>query len=149
MKKMAEESKLDANVIIKNIKTGIFEVVTNNEPGSSKSKVWEKFLKIKYTDKNKYIDFVQCGTCKIILTYNSKSGNSHLNRHQNKCTENLPKLDSFINISGPEWKDSAKVSIYLYLFLIFEVLVFVIDFNIKNFTAIRFYKPIYFIITHY
>lgn len=106
--------KLNTTEILKGIKNNIFTVTNNEQQGTSKNILWDTFLKIKYVDKNQFIDFVQCSLCKSILSYSSKSGTSHLHRHTKNCNEalnhNQPKIDCCLR--KRELEKSGEVSIF-------------------------------------
>lgn len=98
---VTEELNLKDNLgcIKKQIKNGTFLCDSKNNPTSS-STVWNNFNVIKDVVKKINLNFVECVHCKKILSYNSKSGTSHLLRHncQKILTENenpSPKITNF------------------------------------------------------
>lgn len=79
--------KDNLNFIKKQIESGEFVCSAENCPTSSNSTVWKKFNIIKDVRKKINLNFVQCVSCKKILSYSSKSGTSHLLRHN--CQKNI------------------------------------------------------------
>lgn len=66
--------------ILKRIAENELEVVHCN----GNSAAWKIFNKIRYVkEKTKYVDYVQCKTCKVLRTYSPENGTSTLKKH--KC----------------------------------------------------------------
>ena len=67
------------------------------ESGGKDAKCWRIFNQLYIEEK--LLNFVQCTSCSSLLFYNSKSGNSSLNRHMNSCTSKS-KITQFFKLKN-------------------------------------------------
>ncbi|KAK7862527.1 hypothetical protein R5R35_008998 [Gryllus longicercus] len=71
-------SRICEKDVAEKIQTGEYIVVRKER---SRSKVWERFASIYDADRKRYMGYVQCTICGILLTMKLGSGTTHLSRH--------------------------------------------------------------------
>lgn len=85
----------------KMIKNKQIKAVLSTDKSAKASNCWNIFAKLHIGEK--VLPFVNCTNCDAILFYNSKSGNSSMNRHIQSCKAQ-PKITS-------HFKSDIKISI--------------------------------------